>query len=126
MVMSEGRKVCNYYVWVYKYGLFTADGCQKGVMNNTLLLVIVFYSIDNSPIHFLQDCSIGIFCLSIIAVHQRMMILVKKTRQSEKFGKKRLPFTTNITITPTDQQTVSQLKPPERATFPQDILSGNY
>jgi hypothetical protein len=70
MVMSKGRKVCNYYVWVCKVGLFTADGCQKGVMNITLLLVIDSYSIDNSPIHFLQDCSIGIFCLSIIAVHQ--------------------------------------------------------
>ncbi len=50
MVMSEGRKVCHYYVSVCKVGLFTADGCQKGVMNNTLLLVIVSYSINNSPI----------------------------------------------------------------------------
>jgi hypothetical protein len=71
----------------------------------------------------LQDCSIGIFCLSIIAVHQGMMSLVKKTRQSEKFGKIRLPFTTNFTRT--DQQTASQSEPPERATFPQDILSEN-
>ncbi len=50
--MSEGRKVCNNYVWVCKVGLFAADGCQKGVMNNTLLLVIASYSIDNSPIQF--------------------------------------------------------------------------
>jgi hypothetical protein len=71
----------------------------------------------------LQECSIGIFCLSIIAVNQGMMRLVKKARQSEKFGKMRLPFTTNITLM--DQQTASQLEPPERATFPQDILSGN-
>jgi hypothetical protein len=85
-------------------------------MNNTLLLVIASYSIDNFPLHFLQDCRIGIFCLSIIAVGQGMMRLVKKTRQSEKFDKIRLPFTTDIT--PTDQQTASQLEPPERATFP--------
>jgi hypothetical protein len=45
-----------------------------------------------------------------------MMRLVKKTRKSEKFGKIRLPLTTNIT--PTDQQTASQSEPPERATFP--------
>jgi hypothetical protein len=77
MVMSEGRKVCNYYMWVCKVGLFTTDGCQKGVMNNTLLLVIASHSIDNSPIQFLKDCSIGIFCLSIIAVRQGMMRLVK-------------------------------------------------
>ncbi len=92
-------------------------------MNNTLLLVIALYLLDDSPIHFLQNCSIGIFCLSIIAVHQGMMRLVKKTRQSEKFGKIRLPFTTNIT--PPDQHTASQSEPPERATFPRDILSGN-
>jgi hypothetical protein len=78
--MSEGRKVCNCYVWVCKVSLFTADGCQKRVMNNTLLLVNASYSIDKSPIQFLQDCSIGIFCLSIIAVHQGMMRLVKKTK----------------------------------------------
>ncbi len=123
MVMSEGRKFCYYYVWVCKVGLFITDGCQKGVVNNALLLVIVSYSTDNSPI-FLQDCSIGIFCLSVDAVHQGMMRLAKKTRQSEKFGKIRLPFTTIITLT--DQQTASQLEPPERASFPQDILSGNY
>jgi hypothetical protein len=116
MVMSEGRKVCNYYVWVRKVRLFTTDGCQKGVINNTLLLVIASYSIDNSPIQFVQDCSIGIFCLSIIAVHQGMMRLVKKTKKSEKFGKIRLPLTTNIS--PIDQQTASQPEPPERATFP--------
>jgi hypothetical protein len=52
-----------------------------------------------------------------------MMRLVEKKIQSEKFGKIRLPFTINIT--PTDQQTASQLKPLERANFPQDILSGN-
>jgi hypothetical protein len=92
-------------------------------MNNTLLLVISSYSTDNSPIQFLQDCSIGIFCLSIIVVCQGMMRLVKKTRKSEKFGKIRLPLTTNIT--PTDQQTASQPELPERATFPRDILSGN-
>jgi hypothetical protein len=86
-------------------------------------LVIVSYSIDNSSIQFLQDCCIGIFCLFIIAVCQGMMKVVKKTRKSEKFGKLRLPLTTNIT--PTDQQTASQSKLPERATFPQDILSGN-
>jgi hypothetical protein len=73
----------------------------EGVMNNTLILVIALYSIDNSPIQFLQDCSIGIFCLSIIAVCQGMMRLVKKTRQSEKFGKIILPLANNIT--PTDQ-----------------------
>jgi hypothetical protein len=116
MVMSECRKVCSYYVWVCKVGFFAADGCQKGVMNNTLLLVIASYSIDNAPIQFLQDCSIGIFCLSIIAVRQGMIRLVKKTRQSEKFGKIRLPFTTDIT--PMDQQTASQSELPERATFP--------
>jgi hypothetical protein len=71
----------------------------------------------------LQDCSIGIFCLSIIAVRQGMMRLVKKTRQSEKIGKIRLPFTTNFTLT--DQQTASQLELLERATFPLDILFGN-
>ncbi len=49
MVMSEGRKVYNYYVCVCKVGLFTADGCQKGVMKYTLLLVIDSYSIDDSP-----------------------------------------------------------------------------
>jgi hypothetical protein len=116
MVMSEGRKVCNYYVWVCKVGLFTADGCQKGVMTNTLLLVIASYSIDNSPIQFLQDCSIGNFCLSIIAVCQGMMGLVEKTRKSKKFGKIRLLLMTNIT--PNDQQTASQPEPPERAPFP--------
>jgi hypothetical protein len=63
-----------------------------------------------------QDCSIGIFCCSIIAVHQGMMRLVKNTRKSEIFGKIRLPLTTNIT--PTDQQTASQLELPEKATFP--------
>jgi hypothetical protein len=110
MVMSEGRKVCNYYVWVCKVGLFAFDGCQKGVMNNTLLLFIASYSIDNSPIQFLQDCSIVIFCLSIIAVHQVMLRLVKKNRRSEKFGKIQLPLTTNIT--PTDQQTASQSEQP--------------
>jgi hypothetical protein len=52
-----------------------------------------------------------------------MKRLVKKTRQSEKFGKITLPFTANITLT--DQQTASQSEPPERATFPQGILSGN-
>jgi hypothetical protein len=71
----------------------------------------------------LQDCSIGIFCLSIIAVRQGMMTIVKKIRQSVKFGKIRLPFTTNFTLM--DQQTASQSELPERATFPQDILSGN-
>jgi hypothetical protein len=85
-------------------------------MNNTLLLVFTSYSIDNAPIQFLQDGSIGIFCLSIIAMRQGMMRLVKKIRISEKFGKVRLPFTTNIT--PTDQQTASQSEPPKRATFP--------
>ena len=99
-----------------KVALFTADGCQKGVMNDTFLLVIVSYSIDNSPIQFLQDCSIGIFCLSIIAVCQGMMRLVKETRKSDKFGKIRLPLTTNIT--PTDQQMASQSELHERATFP--------
>jgi hypothetical protein len=118
-------KAENYLVtmWVCKVGLFIADGCQKRLVNNTLLLVIASYSIDNAPIQFLQDYSIGIFCLSIIVVRQAMMRLVKKTRQSEKFCKIRLPFTTNIT--PTDQQTASQSEPPESATFPQGILSGN-
>jgi hypothetical protein len=81
MVMSEGRKVCNYYMWVCKVGFFTTDGCQKGVMNNSLLLVIASYSIDNSPIQFLQYCSICILCLSIIGVRQGMMRLVKKTKK---------------------------------------------
>jgi hypothetical protein len=71
----------------------------------------------------IKNGRIGIFHLSIITVHQGMMRLVEKTRQSEKFGKIQLPFTTNITQT--DQQTASQLEPPERATFPQDIFSGN-
>ena len=71
MVMSEGRKECNYYVWVCKVGLFITDEWQKRVMNNTLLLVIGSYSIDNAPTEFLNDCSIGIFCLSMIAVHQK-------------------------------------------------------
>ncbi len=78
MVMREGRKVCNYHVWVCKADLFTADGCQKGVMNNTLLLIIASYSTENSPIQILQDCSIGIFCISFIAVRQGMMRLVKR------------------------------------------------
>jgi hypothetical protein len=52
-----------------------------------------------------------------------MMRLVKKTRQSEKFGKIILPFTSNINLT--DQQTASHLELLERATFPRDILSGN-
>ncbi len=82
--VSEVRKVCNYYVWVCKVGLFTADRCQKGVVNDTLLLVIASYSIDNSPIQLLKDFGIGIFCLAIIAVCQGMMRLVKKMRNSEK------------------------------------------